>query len=78
MYREKTREIQVNGGAPFIDEGIGPSGRKQFFWAYRIEITNNRGRPGAACSRYWKITDSPAAGSKRSTAPAVVGKCSPT
>ena len=56
MYREKTREIQVTVEPSFIDEESAPD-ENRFFWAYRIEISNQGAEIVRLRSRYWKIVD---------------------
>ena len=56
MYRETTRAIQVTVEPNFIETESSPE-EGQYFWAYRIEISNLGEEVVRLRSRHWRITD---------------------
>lgn len=56
MFEATTRGILVNVMPVYIDERSDPA-TSQYFWAYRVIITNNSGETVQLLSRYWHITD---------------------
>jgi len=56
MYREITRNIQIEVDPQFVPERSNPEGR-YFFFSYRIVITNKGEVPAQLLRRHWVITD---------------------
>ena len=56
MYREVSREIQVEVEPSYVPERSNP-GESYYFFAYRIRITNLGTRVTQLVSRHWIITD---------------------
>jgi len=56
MYRATTRSIQVSVEPFYLADRSDPEAG-EFFWAYRIGITNQGEEPVQLISRHWKITD---------------------
>ena len=56
MYTSVTHNIRVVVEPEFMDDRSQP-GRGQYFWAYRIEITNLGGKSAQLTHRHWRITD---------------------
>ncbi|MCR4281899.1 MAG: Co2+/Mg2+ efflux protein ApaG [Bauldia sp.] len=56
MYRQTTRAIQVTVEPNFIETESSPE-EGQYFWAYRIEISNLGEEVVRLRSRHWRITD---------------------
>ena len=56
MYRATTRSIQVSVDPFYLPDRSNPE-TEEFFWAYRIDITNQGEEPVQLISRHWKITD---------------------
>lgn len=56
MYRKHTHDILVSVLPVYIDERSDPD-RNLYFWAYRVQIENQSGRPVQLISRYWHITN---------------------
>ena len=56
MYQAVTRAIQVTVEPTFVDSESSPE-EGQYFWAYRIEISNLGKEVVQLRSRYWRITD---------------------
>ena len=72
MYRQTTRAIQVTVEPNFIETESSPE-EGQYFWAYRIEISNLGEEVVRLRSRHWRITD--AAGRQHEVrGPGVVGE----
>ena len=56
MYREITREIQIEVEPAFVPEQSHPR-EGYFFFSYKVRITNLGGAPTQLVSRHWVITD---------------------
>lgn len=56
MYRAITRSIQVSVEPFYLADRSDPE-TGEFFWAYRIDITNQGEEPVQLISRHWRITD---------------------
>ncbi|MGB7288206.1 MAG: Co2+/Mg2+ efflux protein ApaG [Salaquimonas sp.] len=56
MYRKSTNDIIVSVQPVFIDERSDPE-NGQYFWAYRVQITNESSQTVQLINRYWHITD---------------------
>lgn len=56
MYHETTQAISVSVMPVYIDERSDPE-NGQYFWAYRVQITNQGDSAVQLISRYWHITD---------------------
>ncbi len=56
MYQATTRAIQVTVEPTFVDSESSPE-EGQYFWAYRIEISNLGKEVVQLRSRHWRITD---------------------
>ena len=56
MYRATTHSIQVSVEPFYLADRSDPEAG-EFFWAYRIDITNQGEEPVQLISRHWKITD---------------------
>ena len=56
MYQAVTRAIQVTVEPTFVDSESSPE-EGQYFWAYRIEISNLGKEVVQLRSRHWRITD---------------------
>ena len=56
MYKSVTNNIQVVVEPEFMSESSLPE-RGQYFWAYRIEITNLGRKSAQLTHRHWRITD---------------------
>lgn len=56
MTETITNSIRVEARAFFVPERSNP-GRGDFFFAYRIRITNEGGAAARLVSRHWVITD---------------------
>lgn len=57
MFSKTTNGVCVTVMPVYIDERSAPQ-EGRYFWAYRVIVVNNSGRPLKLTSRYWKITDS--------------------
>lgn len=56
MYREVTRGIEVVVEPHYVAEQSVPESR-QFFFSYRVQISNLGGEAAQLVSRHWQITD---------------------
>ena len=56
MYREITKQIQIDVEPSYIPEKSQPQ-KQLFFFGYRVKITNLRTSPTQLLSRHWVITD---------------------
>ena len=56
MYKSVTNNISVVVEPEFLGDRSQPE-RGQFFWAYRIEITNLGRKSAQLTHRHWRITD---------------------
>ena len=56
MYQAVTRAIRVTVEPTFVDSESSPE-EGQYFWAYRIEISNLGKEVVQLRSRHWRITD---------------------
>ncbi len=56
MYKSVTNDIRVVVEPEFMGERSQPE-RGQYFWAYRIEITNLGRKTAQLTHRHWRITD---------------------
>lgn len=56
MYRAVTRSIQVSVEPFYLADRSDPEAG-EFFWAYRIDITNQGEEPVQLIARHWRITD---------------------
>jgi ApaG protein len=56
MYQAVTRAIRVTVEPTFVDSESSPE-EGQYFWAYRIEISNLGEEVVQLRSRHWRITD---------------------
>jgi len=56
MYQTTTRAIRVTVEPTFVDAESSPESG-QYFWAYRIEITNLGDEIVQLRARHWRITD---------------------
>lgn len=56
MYREITRGIEVLVEPRYVSEQSVPAAR-QFFFSYRVQITNLGSEPVQLLSRHWVIVD---------------------
>src|SRR3954464_4732355 len=58
MYRAVTRQIEVTVEPNFLPERSSVD-KGQYFWSYRIVITNTGAEPGRLRPRPWIIPDAP-------------------
>ena len=56
MYEAVTHGVRVSVTPEFIDDRSSPDDGR-YFWAYTVEITNERAEPVQLRSRLWRITD---------------------
>jgi ApaG protein len=56
MFATTTRDIEVKVTPRFLPERSS-AGKRYFFWAYTIEITNLGSRTVQLQTRHWRITD---------------------
>jgi ApaG protein len=56
VYRETTHGIQIDVVPEYVRERSSPE-QYQYFFAYRIRITNLGEEPARLLSRHWIITD---------------------
>jgi ApaG protein len=56
MYRAITRSIEVQVEPSFMPERSSPESG-QYFWAYKVQITNRSSDTVQLKTRHWKITD---------------------
>ena len=56
MYREQTRQIEIDVDPAFVPEQSSPD-EKYFFFSYRVRITNHGSEPVQLLRRHWIITD---------------------
>ncbi len=56
MYREVTRGIEVTVEPRYVSEQSVPEAR-QYFFSYRVQITNLGQEPAQLVSRHWVIMD---------------------
>jgi ApaG protein len=56
VYREVTRNIQIDVEPAFVPEESNPE-KAYFFFSYRVRITNLGEQPTQLLSRHWVITD---------------------
>jgi ApaG protein len=56
MYRAVTRNIEVTVVPKFLPDRSDPD-RRDFFWAYTIEIVNKSAATVQLKTRHWRITD---------------------
>lgn len=56
MYKATTRSIEVTVEPVFVESESSP-GDNRYFWAYKIEITNQSDEVVRLRSRHWRITD---------------------
>lgn len=56
QYRSETDGIEVSVEPYYLDDESQPD-NSRYFWAYVVEIRNNRDEPMQLRWRYWTITD---------------------
>jgi len=56
MYRAVTRNIEVTVTPRYLPERSAP-GDDEYFWAYKVTITNRGTDSAQLMTRYWRITD---------------------
>jgi len=56
MYKETTRAIQVTVEPSFVEAESSPD-EGQYFWAYKVEISNLGEEIVRLRARHWQITD---------------------
>jgi ApaG protein len=56
MYEALTNGVRVRVAPQYIEEQSSPEDR-HYFWAYTVDIINERKDPVQLRSRYWRITD---------------------
>ncbi len=56
MYEAVTHGVRVNVTPEFVEDRSSPDDGR-YFWAYTVEITNERSEAVQLRSRLWRITD---------------------
>ncbi|HMB47617.1 MAG TPA: Co2+/Mg2+ efflux protein ApaG [Afifellaceae bacterium] len=56
MYSAKTNGIRIDVEPVYLEDESEPV-ESRYFWAYSIDIRNERDRPVQLLSRHWVITD---------------------